>query len=72
MTKMEKNNVIKINDKEYNREDLSKEQNYFIQQISNSQAEYNQHVAAADRANASKDMFTNRLIQSLKEEDKAS
>ena len=48
------------------------QQNYFIQQISNSQVEYNQHVAAADRANASKDMFTNRLIQSLKEEDKAS
>ena len=68
----QKSNIITINEKEYNREDLSKEQNYFIQQISNSQAEYNQHVAAADRANASKDMFTNRLIQSLKEEDKAS
>ena len=68
----DKSNIITINDKEYNREDLSNEQNYFIQQISNAQAEYNQHVAAADRANATKDMFTNRLIQSLKEEDKTS
>jgi len=61
----EKNNVIKINNVEYNKDDLSKEQNYFIQQIAKSQADYNTYVAAADRANASKDMFTNRLIQSI-------
>ena len=29
----EKNNVISINGKEYNQEDLSKDQNYFINQI---------------------------------------
>ncbi len=65
----EKNNVISINGKEYNQEDLSKDQNYFINQIKDLQAKSSNLKFQLDQLTVAQNAFTNSLIESVKKEE---
>jgi len=65
----EKNNVISINGKEYNQEDLSKDQNYFINQIKNLQNKSSNLKFQLDQLTVAQNAFTNSLIESVKKEE---
>ena len=66
----EKTNVITIDGKEYNQEDLSQDQNYFINQIRDLQAKTGSLKFQLDQVTVAQNAFTNSLIESLKSEDK--
>ena len=66
----EQNNVITIDGKEYNQEDLSQDQNYFINQIKDLQAKAASLRFQLDQVTVAQNAFTNSLIESLKSEDK--
>ena len=66
----EQNNVITIDGKEYNQEDLSQDQNYFINQIKDLQTKAASLKFQLDQVTVAQNAFTNSLIQSLKTEDK--
>ena len=73
----EKTNVITIDGKEYNQEDLSQDQNYFINQIKDLQTKAASLKFQLDQVTVAQNAFTNSLIQSVKgeeelEEEKAS
>ena len=63
-------NVITIDGKEYNQEDLSQDQNYFINQIKDLQAKAANLKFQLDQITVAQNAFTNSLIESLKSEDK--
>ena len=63
-------NVITIDGKEYNAEDLTQDQNYFINQIKDLQAKAASLRFQLDQVTVAQNAFTNSLIQSLKTEDK--
>ncbi len=65
----EKNNVISINGKEYNQEDLSKDQNYFINQIKDLQNKSANLKFQLDQLTVAQNAFTNSLIESVKKEE---
>ena len=65
----EKNNVISINGKEYNQEDLSKDQNYFINQIKDLQIKSANLKFQLDQLTVAQNAFTNSLIESVKKEE---
>ena len=67
----EQSNVITIDGKEYNAEDLSQDQNYFINQIKDLQAKGASLRFQLDQVTVAQNAFTNSLIQSVKgsEED---
>ena len=65
----EKNNVISIDGKEYNQEDLSKDQNYFINQIKDLQAKSSNLKFQLDQLTVAQNAFTNSLIESVKKEE---
>ena len=62
----EQNNVINIDGKEYNAEDLSQDQNYFINQIKDLQAKGASLRFQLDQVTVAQNAFTNSLIQSVK------
>ena len=62
----EKTNVITIDGKEYNQEDLSQDQNYFINQIKDLQAKAANLRFQLDQVTVAQNAFTNSLIQSVK------
>ena len=62
----EKTNVITIDGKEYNQEDLSQDQNYFINQIKDLQAKGASLRFQLDQVTVAQNAFTNSLIQSVK------
>ena len=62
----EKTNVITIDGKEYNQEDLSQDQNYFINQIKDLQAKAANLKFQLDQITVAQNAFTNSLIQSVK------
>ena len=66
----EQSNVITIDGKEYKTEDLSQDQNYFIDQIKDLQAKGASLRFQLDQVTVAQNAFTNSLIQSLKTEDK--
>ena len=66
----QKTNVITIDGKEYNQEDLSQDQNYFINQIKDLQAKAANLKFQLDQITVAQNAFTNSLIESLKSEDK--
>ena len=66
----EQNNVITIDGKEYNQEDLSQDQNYFINQIKDLQSKAANLKFQLDQVTVAQNAFTNSLIESLKSEDK--
>ena len=59
-------NVINIDGKEYNAEDLSQDQNYFINQIKDLQAKAASLKFQLDQVTVAQNAFTNSLIQSVK------
>ena len=65
----EKTNVITIDGKEYNQEDLSQDQNYFINQIKDLQAKAANLRFQLDQVTVAQNAFTNSLIQSVKGEE---
>lgn len=65
----EKTNVITIDGKEYKTEDLSQDQNYFINQIKDLQAKAASLRFQLDQVTVAQNAFTNSLIQSVKGEE---
>jgi len=65
----EKSNVITIDGKEYNTEDLSQDQTYWINQIKDLQGKSANLRFQLDQVTVAQNAFTNSLIQSLKSED---
>jgi hypothetical protein len=66
-----KSNVINIDGKEYNQEDLSQDQTYFINQIKDLQAKGASLRFQLDQVTVAQNAFTNSLIQSVKSEEEA-
>ena len=66
----EQNNVITIDGKEYNQDDLTQDQSYFINQIRDLQAKAGSLKFQLDQVTVAQNAFTNSLIESLKSEDK--
>ena len=62
----EQSNVITIDGKEYKTEDLSQDQNYFINQIKDLQAKGANLRFQLDQITVAQNAFTNSLIQSVK------
>ena len=62
-------NVITIDGKEYNAEDLSQDQNYFINQIKDLQTKAASLKFQLDQVTVAQNAFTNSLIQSVKGEE---
>ena len=62
-------NVITIDGKEYNQEDLTQDQSYFINQIRDLQAKSANLRFQLDQITVAQNAFTNSLIQSVKNED---
>ena len=62
----QKTNVITIDGKEYNQEDLSQDQNYFINQIKDLQVKAANLKFQLDQVTVAQNAFTNSLIQSVK------
>jgi len=62
----EQSNVITIDGKEYNQEDLSQDQTYFINQIKDLQAKAASLRFQLDQVTVAQNAFTNSLIQSVK------
>jgi len=62
----QKTNVITIDGKEYNQEDLSQDQNYFINQIKDLQVKAANLKFQLDQITVAQNAFTNSLIQSVK------
>jgi hypothetical protein len=68
----ENNEVVNINGKEYNSDDLSDLQKYLIAQIQECQARVNRASMDVDRERAALDSFTSRLIADIEAQKKAS
>ena len=66
----EQNNVINIDGKEYNTDDMSQDQTYWINQIKDLQAKGANLRFQLDQVTVAQNAFTNSLIESLKSEDK--
>ena len=67
----QKTNVITIDGKEYKTEDLSQDQNYFINQIKDLQAKAANLKFQLDQITVAQNAFTNSLIQSVKGEEES-
>jgi hypothetical protein len=65
----EQSNVITIDGKEYKTEDLSQDQNYFINQIKDLQGKAANLKFQLDQITVAQNAFTNSLIQSVKGEE---
>jgi hypothetical protein len=68
----EQTNVITIEGKEYKTEDLSQDQNYFINQIKDLQTKAASLRFQLDQVTVAQNAFTNSLIQSVKGEEEES
>ncbi len=66
----EQSNVITIDGKEYNTDDMSQDQTYWINQIKDLQAKGANLRFQLDQVTVAQNAFTNSLIQSVKTEDK--
>jgi hypothetical protein len=66
----EQTNVITIDGKEYNQDDLTQDQSYFINQIRDLQTKAGSLKFQLDQVTVAQNAFTNSLIESLKSEDK--
>jgi hypothetical protein len=65
----QKTNVITIDGKEYNQEDLTQDQTYFINQIKDLQTKAASLKFQLDQVTVAQNAFTNSLIQSVKGEE---
>ena len=64
-----KSNVINIDGKEYNQEDLDDKQTYLIKQINDLQAKSANLRFQLDQVSVAQNAFTNSLIASLKNDE---
>jgi hypothetical protein len=64
-----KSNVINIDGKEYNQEDLDDKQTYLIKQINDLQAKSANLRFQLDQVSVAQSAFTNSLIASLKNDE---
>ena len=62
-------NVITIDGKEYNADDMSQDQTYWINQIKDLQSKSANLRFQLDQITVAQNAFTNSLIQSVKNED---
>ena len=67
----EQSNVITIDGKEYNQEDLTQDQTYFINQIKDLQTKGANLKFQLDQVTVAQNAFTNSLIQSLNKEEES-
>ena len=65
----EKSNIIHINDKKYDASNLTKEQGYCIEQIQECKTEAHKLKKQLDRVTISQNVYTNNLIQLLKDKE---
>ena len=65
---MTKENVIKIDGKDFNPEDLSNNQKYYIQQVQDLQLKSNKLAFEKDQIDKAKDYFVNALINSVNDD----
>jgi len=65
----EQSNVITIDGKEYNADDMSQDQTYWINQIKDLQTKSANLRFQLDQITVAQNAFTNSLIQSVKNED---
>jgi hypothetical protein len=65
----EQSNVITIDGKEYNADDMSQDQTYWINQIKDLQAKSANLRFQLDQITVAQNAFTNSLIQSVKNEE---
>jgi hypothetical protein len=66
---MTKENVIKIDGKDFNPEDLSNNQKYYIQQVQDLQLKSNKLAFEKDQIDKAKDHFVSALINSVKDDE---
>ena len=66
---MSKENVIKIDGKDFNPEDLNNNQKYYIQQIQDLQSKSNKLAFEKDQVDKAKDHFVSALIKSVKDDE---
>ena len=66
---MTKENVIKIDGKDFNPEDLNNNQKYYIQQIQDLQSKSNKLAFEKDQVDKAKDHFVSALIKSVKDDE---
>ena len=66
---MTKENVIKIDGKDFNHEDLDNNQKYYIQQIQDLQTKSNKLAFEKDQIDKAKDHFVSALIKSVKDDE---
>lgn len=61
------NNIVNIDGAEYNREDMTEHQNYYIEQVKDLQLKRQQAQFQVDQLMGALDFFTKALMQSLAE-----
>jgi hypothetical protein len=66
---MSKENVIKIDGKDFNPEDLNNNQKYYIQQVQDLQMKSNKLAFEKDQIDKAKDHFVSALIKSVKDDE---
>ncbi len=66
---MNKENVVKIDGKNFNTEDLNNNQKYYIQQVQDLQMKSNKLAFQKDQIDKAKEYFVNALIHSVKDDE---
>ena len=66
----EEKNVVSINGEEYNRDDMSDQQNYIVEQCRDLQAKRQQAQFQVDQLTGALDFFTKALIESVSDDSK--
>ena len=66
---MTKENVVKIDGKNFNTEDLNNNQKYYIQQVQDLQLKSNKLAFEKDQIDKAKDHFVSALIKSVKDDE---
>jgi hypothetical protein len=69
VSKMSEQNVIKIDGKDFNPEDLNNNQKYYIQQVQDLQMKSNKLAFEKDQIDKAKDHFVSALIKSVKDDE---
>ena len=65
---MSKENVVKIDGKNFNADDLDNNQKYYIQQVQDLQLKGNKLAFEKDQIDKAKDYFVNALINSVNDD----
>ena len=65
---MSKENIINIDGKDFNSEDLNNNQKYYIQQVQDLQMKSNKLAFEKDQIDKAKDHFVSAVINSVKDD----